>query len=60
MADRSIHDDLGAELIHMQRDKLNHLSTHLRIRDRSVKEKFEQEYPDLISQKMRTALRKVS
>lgn len=49
-----------AELINIQRAKLNYLSKQLKIRDKSVKQKFEEEYPHLINQKMRTLLKKVS
>ena len=48
------------ELINIQKSKLNFLSKQLKIQDKSVKEKFEQEYPHLINQKMRTMLKKVS
>jgi len=49
-----------AELINIQRTKLNYLSKQLKIKDKSVKQKFEEEYPNLINQKMRTMLKKVS
>jgi hypothetical protein len=49
-----------AELINGQRAKLNYLSKHLKIKDKSVKEKFEEEYPNLINQKMRTMLKKIA
>lgn len=49
-----------SELISIQRTKLNYLSKQLKIRDKSVKQKFEEEYPHLINQKMRTMLKKVS
>lgn len=49
-----------AELINMQRAKLNYLSKHLKIKDKSVKQKFEEEYPNLINQKMRTMLKKIA
>ena len=49
-----------AELISIQRTKLNYLSKQLKIKDKSVKQKFEEEYPALINQKMRTMLKKVS
>lgn len=35
------------ELINSKRTKLNHLSKQLKIRDKSVKQKFEEEYPNL-------------
>jgi Histidine kinase-, DNA gyrase B-, and HSP90-like ATPase len=49
-----------AELIGIQRTKLSFLSKHLKIKDKSVSQKFEQEYPHLINQKMKTVLKKVS
>lgn len=49
-----------AELINTQRAKLNYLSKHLKIKDKSVKDKFEMEYPHLINQKMRTMLKKIA
>lgn len=49
-----------SELISIQRTKLNYLSKQLKIKDKSVKQKFEEEYPHLINQKMRTMLKKVS
>ncbi|MCC7301115.1 MAG: ATP-binding protein [Bacteroidia bacterium] len=49
-----------AELIGIQRTKLNYLSKYLKIKDKSVKEKFEKEYPNLINQKMRTMLKKIA
>jgi hypothetical protein len=49
-----------AELISIQRTKLNYLSKQLKIKDKNVKQKFEEEYPHLISQKMRIILKKVS
>ncbi len=49
-----------SELINIQRTKLNYLSKQLKIKDKSVSKKFEEEYPQLINQKMRTMLKKVS
>ncbi|MDP1880796.1 MAG: ATP-binding protein [Parachlamydiaceae bacterium] len=49
-----------SELINSQRAKLNYLSKHLKIKDKSVKQKFEEEYPNLINQKMRTMLKKIA
>ncbi len=49
-----------AELINIQRTKLNYLSKHLKIKDKSVKQKFEEEYPHLINEKMMTVLKKIS
>ena len=49
-----------SELINIQRTKLTYLSKQLKIKDKSVKQKFEEEYPDLINQKMKTRLTKVS
>lgn len=49
-----------SELISIQRAKLNYLSKQLKIKDKSVKQKFEEEYPNLINRKMRTMLKKVS
>ncbi|MBS1635931.1 MAG: ATP-binding protein [Bacteroidetes bacterium] len=49
-----------SELINIQRAKLSYLSKHLKIKDKSVKQKFEEEYPNLINQKMRTMLKKIA
>lgn len=49
-----------SELIKIQRNKLTFLSKHLKIKDKSVRLKFEEEYPHLINHKMRTILKKVS
>lgn len=49
-----------AEIIGIQRSKLNYLSKQLKIKDKSVKEKFQTEYPHLITQKLRTVLKKIS
>ncbi len=49
-----------AELINMQRNKLNYLSQYLKVKDKSVKKKFMDEYPHLIDQKLKTVLRKIA
>lgn len=49
-----------AEIIGVQRNKLNYLSKQLKIKDKSVKEKFQTEYPHLITQKLRTVLKRIS
>jgi hypothetical protein len=49
-----------AELIENNRRKLNYLSKHLKVKDRSVKEKFETEYSELISSKVKSVLRRIS
>lgn len=49
-----------AELISLQRNKLNYLSQYLKVKDKSVKEKFMEEYPHLIDQKLKTVLRKIA
>ena len=48
------------ELINIQKTKLNYLSKQLKIQDKSVRQKFEQEYPHLINEKMQAMLKKVS
>jgi hypothetical protein len=49
-----------SELINLQRGKLNYLSQYLKVKDKSVKEKFMEEYPHLIDQKLKTVLRKIA
>jgi hypothetical protein len=49
-----------AELIENNRRKLNYLSEQLRVKDRCVKEKFETEYSELISYKIKSMLKRVS
>lgn len=48
-----------SELMKIQRNKLHYLSKQLKIKDKSVKQKFDEEYPHLINQKMRVSLTKV-
>ncbi len=48
-----------SELIEQNKRKLGYLSTKLKIKDKSVREKFEQEYPELIDEKISAQLRRV-
>lgn len=48
------------ELIESNRRKLSYLSKQLKVKDRSVKEKFETEYSELISSKVKAVLKRVS
>jgi len=48
-----------AELIENNRRKLNYLSKHLKVKDKSVKEKFEAEYSELISSKVKSVLKRI-
>jgi len=48
-----------AELMEQNRRKLGYLSSKLSIKDKSVKEKFEQEYSELINEKISAQLRRV-
>lgn len=48
-----------SELIELNKRKLGYLHNQLSIKDKSVKEKFETEYPDLIDEKISAQLRKV-
>lgn len=59
-ADIEIYVMTWTELINIQKAKLNYLSKQLKIKDKTVKQKFEEEYPNLINQKMRTMLKKIS
>ncbi len=45
-----------SELIEANKRKLGYLSTKLNIKDKSVKEKFETEYPDIINEKVASRL----
>lgn len=49
-----------SELIENNRRKLNYLSEHLKVKDRDVKEKFETEYSELISSKVKSFLRRIN
>jgi len=49
-----------AELIENNRRKLSYLSKHLKVKERSVKEKFETEYSELIGSKVKSILRRIS
>jgi len=46
-----------SEIIELNKRKLTYLSNQLEIKDKSVKDKFEQEYATLIDQKINTQLR---
>ncbi|WP_347069747.1 ATP-binding protein [Flavobacterium sp. WV_118_3] len=46
-----------SEIIELNKRKLNYLSNQLEIKDKSVKDKFEQEYATLIDPKINTQLR---
>ncbi len=48
-----------AELIEINRRKLTYLSEHLKVKDKSVKEKFETEYSKLINSKVRSVLKRI-
>lgn len=47
------------ELIELNKRKLMHLSHHLQVKERSIREKFETEYADLIDAKTRSMLKRV-
>jgi hypothetical protein len=47
-----------SELIEINKRKLGYLSTKLKIKDKSVKEKFENEYPNIINEKLSSRLTK--
>ncbi|MFN8324088.1 MAG: ATP-binding protein [Chitinophagales bacterium] len=47
------------ELIENNRRKLNYLSKQLKVKDRSVKEKFETEYSELMSSKVKAVLKRI-
>ncbi len=49
-----------AELIESNRRKLSYLSKQLKVKDRNVKEKFETEYSELISSKVKAVLKRIS
>lgn len=49
-----------ADLIESSRRKLSYLSKQLKVKDRSVKDKFESEYSELISSKVRATLKRIS
>lgn len=49
-----------AEIIELNKRKLSYLHHQLTVKDKSVKEKFEKEYPDLIDERIRSQLRKIS
>lgn len=49
-----------AELIENNRRKLSYLSKQLKVKDKSVKEKFETEYSELISSKVKAVLKRIS
>ncbi|WP_426484625.1 ATP-binding protein [Flavobacterium sp. 2] len=46
-----------SEIIELNKRKLGHLHQQLTIKDKSVKEKFEEEYPELIDEKIHAQLR---
>lgn len=46
-----------AEIIEINKRKLGYLHKQLEIKDKSVKEKFEEEYPQLIDEKVNAQLR---
>ncbi|MCA4895256.1 MAG: ATP-binding protein [Cytophagales bacterium] len=48
-----------SDLIEANRRKLSYLSKQLKVRDKSVKEKFETEYSELLSSKVRSTLKRV-
>ena len=47
-----------SELIEINKRKLGYLSSKLKVKDRSVKEKFESEYPGIINEKVSARLTK--
>lgn len=49
-----------AEIIELNKRKLGYLHKQLEVKDKSVKEKFEEEYPQLIDEKINAQLRIVS
>lgn len=49
-----------SELIENNRRKLSYLSKHLKVKDKSVKEKFESEYSELINAKVRSTLKRIN
>ncbi|WP_395075854.1 ATP-binding protein [Flavobacterium sp.] len=49
-----------SEIIELNKRKLGYLHKQLTIKDKSVKEKFEEEYPELIDEKVHAQLRIVS
>jgi len=48
-----------SELIELNKRKLGYLSNSLKVKDKSVKEKFEEEYPDIFDEKVSARLFKV-
>lgn len=48
-----------SELIDQNKRKLGYLSTTLKIKDKSVKAKFEKEYPDIIDEKVSARLQRI-
>jgi len=46
-------------LIDQNKRKLGYLSTNLKIKDRSVRAKFEKEYPDIIDEKISARLQRI-
>lgn len=49
-----------SEIIEGNKRKLNYMSRQLKVKDRSVKEKFETEYSELISSKVRAVLKRIA
>lgn len=49
-----------AELIEMNKRRLNYLSSALNVKDKDVKVKFEEEYPHLITDKINSQLRLIT
>lgn len=49
-----------AELIELNKRKLGYLSQSLKIKDKSVREKFEEEYPEIIDAKIKSRLYKIN
>jgi hypothetical protein len=45
-----------SELIELNKRKLGYLSTKLKVKDVSVKQKFANEYPDIINEKLSSRL----
>jgi hypothetical protein len=49
-----------SELIELNKRKLGYLSNSLKVKDKSVKAKFEEEYPEIVDEKVSARLYKVS
>ena len=48
-----------SEIIEMNRRKLGYLSTSLNIKDRTIRDKFEQEYSSIFNEKISARLTKI-